>query len=80
MNMKKVILLTSALCFTGLMTIGFASVSEKAKATTDQVTGSAESTVGEITGNDKMKSEGQTKKLKGDLRQTKEDIKDKISD
>jgi uncharacterized protein YjbJ (UPF0337 family) len=79
MNMKKIILLLSALCFTGLATTGFASVSEKAQAASDQVTGSAESTVGEITGNDEMKSEGQTKKLKGDLRQTKEDIKDKLS-
>jgi uncharacterized protein YjbJ (UPF0337 family) len=78
--MRKAILLLSALCFTGLSTAGIASASEKSQAASDQITGSAESTAGDITGNDKMKSEGETKKLKGDLRQTKEDVKDKLSE
>ncbi|MEO8401609.1 MAG: CsbD family protein [Gammaproteobacteria bacterium] len=76
--MKKVISNLMLLCIVSLPALGLASSSEKAKATSEQVTGSVESTAGTVLGNDKMKSEGKTKKLKGDLRSTKEDIKDKI--
>lgn len=77
--MKKILMfmaLSSLVCF---FNISYASNSERAKANSDKLSGSVESTAGSILGNDKMKSEGQTKKLKGDLRNTKEDVKDKLS-
>jgi len=62
----------------GISTISFADASEKVKATSEQVSGSVESSAGELVGNEKMKSEGKAKKLKGDLRSTKEDVKDSL--
>jgi uncharacterized protein YjbJ (UPF0337 family) len=78
--MKKLILVILSFSMMGLATVSFASASEKAQATSDQVTGSAESAAGGLVGSDKMKAEGKSKKLKGDLRSTKEDIKDKAKD
>lgn len=53
--------------------------SERQKAAGEKLTGSVQETAGNITGNKDLESEGNKNKLKGDLRSTKEDIKDTIS-
>lgn len=77
--MKKIITSLLILGFVSFPVLSNASVSEKSKATSEQVTGSIESTAGDVLGNDKMKSEGKTKQIKGDLRETKEHVKDKLT-
>jgi uncharacterized protein YjbJ (UPF0337 family) len=78
--MKKIALALGLASLVGLTSSVFASTSEKTTAAGEQIVGSAQSTVGDITGNKKMQAKGTTKKLKGDLRSTKESIKDKAKD
>lgn len=49
---------------------------ERNKATEEKIKGSAQETVGNLTDDTKLKQEGQTNRTKGDLRNTKEDVKD----
>lgn len=49
---------------------------EKAKAKTEQATGKIKETVGDALGNDRMATEGQAEKSKGDAREAKEKTKD----
>ena len=46
----------------------------------DEVQGRAKSAVGNVTGDDKMKGEGEMDQAKGKLKQGFEDAKDKIGD
>lgn len=52
---------------------------ERQKADAEKSIGTVQETVGDMTNNDEMKSEGEKNKLKGDLRNTKEDVKDYIT-
>ena len=52
--------------------------SERQKATEEKVTGNVQETVGQLTNDKDLSSEGEKNKLKGDLRNTKEDVKDMV--
>jgi len=49
---------------------------ERSKAMTEKLKGNVQETVGNITNDDEVKQEAKKNKLKGDLRSTKEDMKD----
>lgn len=71
LHMKKIALIILA----ASLLVGCES-SERAKATDEKVTGTVQETVGDATNNPELSSEGKKNQLKGDLRNTKEDIKD----
>ncbi|WP_353945500.1 CsbD family protein [Streptomyces sp. HUAS MG91] len=52
------------------------TASEKAKAKTEQATGSAKEAVGRAVGNERLTAEGRAEQMKGDARQAKEKTKD----
>ncbi|WP_338703347.1 CsbD family protein [Streptomyces sp. Q6] len=52
------------------------SANEKAKAKTEQATGSAKEAVGRTVGNERLTAEGRAEQMKGDARQAKEKAKD----
>lgn len=52
--------------------------SERQKATEEKVAGNVQETVGQATNDKDLTAEGEKNKLKGDLRDTKEDVKDMV--
>lgn len=54
------------------------SKDERAKSSGERIKGTVQETVGSLSGDDELKSEGKKNKLKGDARSTKEDIKDSL--
>jgi uncharacterized protein YjbJ (UPF0337 family) len=52
------------------------SATDKAKNTAEKVKGKAKETAGQVSGNDKLRAEGKTDQMKGDLKQAGEKVKD----
>jgi uncharacterized protein YjbJ (UPF0337 family) len=53
--------------------------SERNKSDMEKVTGATQETVGNAVGDEDLESKGKMNKLKGDLRSTKEDVKDVVT-
>ncbi len=51
---------------------------DKAKNTTQRVKGKAKEAAGDVTGNDRLKTEGRSDQTKGNLKQTGEKVKDTL--
>lgn len=75
--MKNVKYLLLALFVTVLLSACDGS-SERNKAAADKLKGNVQETMGNITNDKELTNEGNINKIKGDLRSTKEDIKDVI--
>ena len=56
------------------------STEERGKATGENIVGKDKEALGNITGDPETKAEGQGDQAKGEVRHTKEDVKDKIKD
>lgn len=49
---------------------------DKAKNAAEKIAGQAKEAVGDVTGNDKLKAEGQKDQVKGSVKNAVEDVKD----
>lgn len=54
------------------------TAADKAKNTTEQVKGAFEETAGQISGNDKLRAKGKVDRMKGNLEQAGEKVKDAV--
>lgn len=76
--MKQLIALCIAALITVSLTSAFADTSERLKAAGENIQGTAQEAAGEVTNDPELKAKGQLNKAKGNLRNTKEDVKDKV--
>ena len=75
--------LITSIFLTSLMMVSsssFAEASERLKATGESVQGNVQETVGEVTNNPDLKAKGKANKTKAKLRNTKEDVKELLTD
>lgn len=56
------------------------ALEQKAKATKDEVVGKTKEVVGDVTGDSKLKAEGETQGFLGKARDAIDDVKEKIED
>ncbi len=56
------------------------SLEERAKAAGKNIEGKAQEALGNVTGDPEDKAAGQAKQAEGEVRNTKEDVKDKVKD
>jgi uncharacterized protein YjbJ (UPF0337 family) len=52
------------------------ATTDKAKSTAQQAKGKLKETVGKVSGNDKLRAEGKTDQVKGNVKQAGEKLKD----
>ncbi len=56
------------------------SLEERAKAAGKNIEGKAQEALGNVTGDPEHQAAGQAKQAEGEVRNTKEDVKDKVKD
>lgn len=71
-------LAVAGLLVAGIST-GFASTSERLKATGENIQGNTQEAIGNMTNDPQLKAKGQLNQAKSKLRNTKEDLKDQVN-
>lgn len=77
--MKKLTSLVALTLVSGLAVTACSFNSERQKAAAEKIQGNTQEAVGNVTGNKELQAKGKANRTKGNLRSTKEDIKDTVT-